>query len=50
MIQDLGKRMEAQIKELKDLKSKQTRRNSTISEMKSTLEGINSIIMEAEHG
>ena len=44
MIQDLGRRMEIQIetnKELEDLKNKQTKMNSTISEMKNTLEGIN---------
>ena len=64
MIQDLGKRMEAKIekmqkmfnkdvKELKDkhleeLKNKQTEMNKTIMETKSTLEGINSRITEAE--
>ena len=45
-IQDLGKRMEAQIKKLQqmfnkerdDLKNKQTKMNSTISKMKNTLE------------
>ena len=49
MIQNLGKRMEAQMekiqemfnKDLEDLKNKQT-------EMKNTLEGINSRITEAE--
>ena len=56
MIQDLGKKMETQIekllemfnKELEDLKNKQTKMDSTISEMQNTLEGINSRIMEAE--
>ena len=53
MIQDLGRRIETQIenlkemfnKELEDLKGKM---NSTISEMKNTLEGNNSRITEAE--
>ena len=48
MIQDLGKRMEAKMekmqevfnKDLEDLKNKQTEMNNTITEMKSTLEGI----------
>ena len=56
MTQDLGEKMEAQIeklhamsnKELEDLKNKQTKMDSTISEMKNTLEGINSRITEAE--
>ena len=64
MIQDLGKRMEAKIekmqgmfnKDLEELKNKQTPRkikeqteiNSTITEMKNMLEGINSRIAEAE--
>ena len=51
VIQDLGKRMEAQTekiqemfkKELEDLKNKQTEMNNTITKMKNTLEGINSI-------
>ena len=55
MIQDLGKRMEAKIekmqemfnKDLDELKNKQTEMN-TITEMKTTLEGINSRITEAE--
>ena len=55
MIKDIGK-TETQIKkfkkmfnkELEDLKSKQTKMNSTISEMKNTLAGSNSRIMEAE--
>ena len=48
MIQDLGKRMEAKIekmqemfnKDLEKLKNKQTQMNSTITEMKTTLESI----------
>ena len=56
MIQDLGKTMEAKIekmqemfnKELEELKNKQTEMNNTITEMKTTLEGINSRITEAE--
>ena len=56
LIQDLGKRMEAQTekiqemfnKELEDLKKKQTQMNNMITEMKNTLEGINSRINEAE--
>ena len=50
MIQNLGNRMEAQIgniqemfnKDLEEQKNKQTVMNSTINEMKNTLEGINS--------
>ena len=51
MIQDLGIRMEAKIEkiqELEDIKNKQTETNNTITEMKTTLEGINSQINEAE--
>ena len=56
MIQDLRKRMEAQIekmqemfnKDLEELKNKQKEMNNTITEMKTTLEGINSRITEAE--
>ena len=64
MIQDLGKRMEAKMekmqemfnkdleelknKHLEGLKNKQTEMNNTITEMKNTLEGINSRITEAE--
>ena len=56
MIQDLGKTMEAKIekmqemfnKDLEELKNKQTEMNNTIIEMKTTLEGINSRITEAE--
>ena len=64
MIQDLGKRMEVKIekmqemfnkdlqelknKHLEELKNKQTEMNNTITEMKTTLEGINSILTEAE--
>ena len=54
IIQDLGKRMEAQAeeiqkmfnKDLEDLKNKQM--NNTITEMKNILEGIKSRINEAE--
>ena len=35
-------------KELQNLKNKQTKMNSTISEVKNTLERINSRIMKAE--
>ena len=35
-------------KEQEDLKKRQTKMNSTISDMKNTLEGINSRITEAE--
>ena len=56
MIQDLGKRMEANIekmqemfnKDLEELKNKQTEMNNTITEMKTALKGINSRITEAE--
>ena len=56
MIQDLGKRMEAKIekmqemfnKELEELKNKQTEMNNTITERKTTLEGIDSRITEVE--
>ena len=56
MIQDLGKRMEANIekmqgmfnKDLGELKNKQTEMNNTITEMKTTLEGINSRKTEGE--
>ena len=56
MIQDLGKRMEAEIekmqemcnKDLEELKNKQTEMNNTITEMKNILEGNNSRITEAE--
>ena len=56
MIKDLGKRMEAKIekmqemfnKDLEELKNKQTKISNTITEMKTTLEGINSRITEAE--
>ena len=56
MIQNHGKKMEAQIekiqemfnKDLEELKSKQTEMNSTVTEIKNTLEGINSRITEAE--
>ena len=56
MIQDLGGKMEAWIKKIKEmfnkdleeLKNKQPEVNNTITEMKNTLEGINSRITEAE--
>ena len=56
MIQDLGKRIEAWIKQiqgmfnkdLEELKNKQTKMNNTKTEMKNTLEGIHSRITEAE--
>ena len=56
MIQDLRKRMEAEImkmqemfnKDLEELKNKQTEMNNTITEMKNTLDGINSRITEGE--
>ena len=56
MIQDLGKRMEAQIekikemfnKDLEELKNKQMEINNTITEIKNTLKGINNRITEAE--
>ena len=64
MIQDLGKRMKAKIKkmqemfnkdleelknkDLEELKHKQRQVNNTITEMKNTLEGINSRITGAE--
>ena len=56
MIQNLGKRMEAQIKkiqemfskQLEDIKNKQTEMNNTINKRKNTLEGIHSRINEAE--
>ena len=56
MIKDPGKRMEAKTekmqemfnKDLEELKDKQTEMNNTTTEMKTTLEGINSRITEAE--
>ena len=56
MIQDFGKRMEAQTEkiqemfnqELESLKNKQKEINNTITEMKNTLEEINSRINQAE--
>ena len=56
MIQNLGKRMEAQIKkiqemfskQLEDIKNKQTEMNNTINKRKNTLEGSHSRINEAE--
>ena len=54
MIQDLGKKMEARIKKMqemfnKDLKEQKNKQiNNTVTEVKNTLEGINSRITEAE--
>ena len=52
MIQNLANRMEEIqekfYKDLEELRSKQTMMNNTITEMKTTLEGINSRITEAE--
>ena len=52
MIQNLGNRMEriqeTFNKELEELKSKQTMMTNKINEIKSSLEGINSRITEAE--
>ena len=52
MIQILGNRMEKIRemfnKDLEELKSKETMMNNTISEIKNSLEGINSRITEAE--
>ena len=52
MFQNLGNRMEkiqeTFNKDLEELKSKQTVMNNTITEIKNTLEGINSRINEAE--
>ena len=56
MIQDLGKRMQAKIENMKEmfnkdqeeLKNKQTEMNNTITEMENTREVINSRITEAE--
>ena len=56
LIQDLGKRMEAQVekikemfnKDLEELKNKQTEMNNIIIEIKNTLEGIYRRISEAE--
>ena len=53
MIQDLGKRMETQIKNLKEMFNKEledlkSKMNSAIAEMKNNLEGTNSRLMEAE--
>ena len=57
MIQDLRKRMEAKMekvqemfnKDLEELKNKQTEMNNTITEIKTTLEGINSRIMRQKN-
>ena len=52
MIQNLGNRMEkiqeTFNKDLQELKSKQTKMNNTINEIKNTTEGINSRITDAE--
>ena len=52
MIQDLRNRMEKMqemfTKDLEELKNKQTEMNKTMTEMKTTLEGVNSRIAEAE--
>ena len=52
MIQNLGNRMEKIQemfnKDIEELKSKQTMMNNTRNEIKNSLEGINSIITEAE--
>ena len=52
MIQNLGNRMrkiqEMFNKDLEEIKSKQTMKNSKINEIKNSLEGINSRITEAE--
>ena len=54
MIQNLENRMEKIQemfnKDLEELKSKQTKMNNTINEIKNSLEGINSRITEAENG
>ena len=52
MIQNLGNRMEkiqeTFNKDLKEVKSKQTMMNNTITKIKNSLEGLNSRITEAE--
>ena len=56
MIQDLGKRMQAKIEKMQEmfnkdwegLKNKQTEMHNTITETKTTLQGINNRITEAE--
>ena len=53
MIQDLGKRMETQKENLKEMFNKEledvkTKMNSAIAEMKTSQEGTNSRLMEAE--
>ena len=58
MIQDLGKTMEAKMekmqgmfnKDLEELQNKQTEMNNTITEVKTTLEGINSRKTEQKNG
>ena len=48
MIQELGKRMDAQSKKLQEVFIRELENKNTITEMKNTLEGINSRINEAE--
>ena len=52
MMKNLGNKMEkiqgSINKDLEELKHKQAEKNSTITEIKTTLEGINSRISEAE--
>ena len=50
MIQNIGKRMEAKIEKMQDVFNKDLEelKDNTITEMKTTLEGINSRITEAE--
>ena len=56
VIQELGRKMDAQIdklqgfvnKELENIKNNQTELKNTITEVKNTLEGINSRVNEAE--
>ena len=54
IIQNLGNRMEkiqeTINKDLEELKRKQTMMSNTINEIKNSLEGINSRIIEAENG
>ena len=44
----MEKMQESIYKDLEELKNKHTERNNILTEMKNTLEGINSIISEAE--
>ena len=54
IIQNLGNRMEkiqeTINKDLEELKRKQTMMSNTINEIKNSLEGVNSRIIEAENG